>query len=158
MFSKVLLPLSLALTLSLSLSGCHRGPVIPENVPISIVVINSKGQPLNKVKVRLIPQLDGLDGNFIARGTTDDQGRCSPSLPGKEKSGVPACRHKVQVTEAGMSDEARRAYEDGDVSLSIKEKKSLKNRPFPKEYTRLLSTPLEIEVTPDQTEIELKLE
>ena len=136
--------------------GCS-GSKIPEQVPLSVVVLNAKGKPLNNVSVRFVPQIDGLDASFIANGTTDDAGRCELNSS-SVKPGVAVCQHKVQITEAKASSDARAAYMAGDPSVSIKEKRSRKNRPIPAQYTRLATTPLLIDVTKDQPEVELVLE
>lgn len=149
--------LPLTLLLLLVVAGCGSGPEPPEIVPLSVVIKNAKGDPINQVSVRFFPQVDGLDGNYIASGVTDDEGRCELKMPGREDSSVPACLHKVQLNEAGVSDEARQAYMDGDPTASVREKRSKKNRPIPKEYNLLSTTPLEIEVSAEKSEIEIEL-
>ena len=137
-------------------SGCS-GPKIPEQVPLTVVILNAKGKPLNNVNVQMVPQQDGLDGSYIAEGTTDKDGRCEMNLS-SANPGVPACRHKVQITEGKASADARQAYMSGDPSAALKEKKARKNRPIPEIYTRLTTTPLIIDVDGEQPEIELKLD
>lgn len=149
---------SLILVLLFFIAGCSGKTVAPENVPLSVVVRNSQGKPLNRVNVKFFPQIDGLDGNYIASGVTDDKGRCELKLPGGEVSACPACQHKVQISEGGISDAAQEAYMSGDPSVSIREKKSKKNRPIPKKYTLLSSTPLLIDVSAEEPEIEIDLE
>ena len=129
------------------------------NQPVTVVVKSSSGEPMNMVKVKFIPQIEGLDGNYIATGVTDENGSCMPTVPGSPKiAGVPAGKHKVLVSEAPVSKEARAAEERGDQSIAMKEKKSRKYRPIPPKYTRILSSPIEAEVTKDNLEIELVLE
>lgn len=141
----------------MSFAGC--GTSVPENLPVTVVVKSSSGEPMNMVKVKFIPQTKGLDGNFIATGVTDDDGMCMPTVPGNpETAGVPAGKHKVLVGEAPVSNEARAAEERGDQSLARREKSSRKHRPIPPNYTRILSSPIEAEVTKENLEIELILE
>jgi len=70
--------------------GCG-GPAKPELVQMTVTVKTGKGQPINHVEVRFVPQVDGLDGNDIATGVTDAQGTCQLMLPGKEEPGCFAC-------------------------------------------------------------------
>ena len=143
--------------IAISFAGC--GATIPENHQVTVVVKSSSGEPMNMVKVKFIPQTEGLDGNFIATGVTDEDGICMPTVPGKPKTaGVPAGKHKVLVSEAPVSNEARAAEERGDQSIARKEKSSRKHRPIPRKYTRILSSPMEADVSGDNLEIELVLE
>ena len=102
--------------------------------------------------------LESLDGNFIASGVTDDEGTCIIKLPGKSESSITVGEHKVQINEAGISDEAQKAYMEGDKSLSSRERKNRKNRPLPKIYERVSSTPLQYNISPDQGKIDIVLE
>jgi hypothetical protein len=138
-------------------SGC--GTPVPENQPVTIVVKSAKGEPMNMVKVKFIPLTEGLDGNYIATGVTDDNGSCMPTVPGNpEVAGVPACKHKVLFSEAPVSPEARAGEERGDQSIARKELKSRRHRPIPNKYSRLLTTPIDATVAEDQLEIEFVLE
>lgn len=138
-------------------AGC--GTPVPRNLPITVTVKSANGESMNSVKVKFIPLTEGLDGNYIATGVTDEDGVCMPTVPGSpEVSGVPACKHKVLFAEAPVSGEARAAEERGDQSLARKEKKSRRHRPIPQKYTRLLSSPVEAEVTEGNLEIEFVLE
>ena len=140
-----------------TLAGC--GPSVPPNLPVTVVVKNASGEPMNMVKVKFIPQAEGLDGTYVATGITDDEGVCSPTVPGNSKgAGVPACKHKVLFGEAPVSSEARAAQERGDQSIARKERKSRRHRPIPRKYIRLLSSPVEVEVSEDNLEFELSLD
>ena len=91
-------------------------------------------------------------------GVTDANGECEIILPGKSEPSITVGQHKVQLLEAGSSDDARKAYMNGDPSVMAKEKKNLKNRPIPKAYERLSSTPLKYDISPDQARIDIVLE
>ena len=138
-------------------SGCGGDPV-PEIVPLTVSVTKPGGLPLNGVRVRFVPMQESLDGNFIGGGVTDSDGVCEIKLPGKSESGITVGKHKVMLLETGGSDEAREAYMNGDPSAVEKEKKNRKNRPLPKIYERLSSTPLKYDISPDQTRIDIVLE
>ena len=56
-------------------SGC--GETVPDIVPLTVSVTNSGGKPINNVRVRFVPMLESLDGNFIASGVTDSKGVCA---------------------------------------------------------------------------------
>ena len=135
--------------------GC--GEAIPDLVPITAVVKTAEGEPVSHLKLRLIPQNDTLDGNYIATGVTGEDGKCVLKLPGREASAVPACKHKVLVVEAPESAEARQAYMSGDPSAIERELSERKGRPIPEEYSTLQNTPLLIEVSAEDSEIEIVL-
>ena len=137
-------------------SGC--GETAPDIVPLTVSVTKPGGKPLNNVRVRFVPMLESLDGNFIASGVTDAQGVCEITLPGKSESSISVGEHKVLVLETGGSDAAQKAYMKGDPSVGQREKKNRKNRPLPKVYERLSSTPLKYDISPDQGRIDIVLE
>lgn len=142
---------------AMTFGGCGRSA--PENLPATIVVKSSSGEPMNMVKVKFIPQTEGLDGNYIATGITDDAGSCMPTIPGNPNiAGVPAGKHKVIISEAPVSNEARTAQDRNDQALANKEMKSRKYRPIPRKYSRILSTPIEVDINEDNLEIEFVLE
>ena len=148
--------LGVSLTLG-CLTGCE--PPVPGNLPVTVVVKSASGKPMNLVKVKFIPQTEGLDGNYIATGVTDDNGICTPTVPGSPAvAGVPACKHKVLFSEAPVSKEARAAQERGDQSIARKERKTRRHRPIPGKYIRLMSTPIELDVAEGNVEFELLLE
>ncbi len=137
------LALSIVLfTFASLLTGCS-GSGIPDIVPVTVTVKTASGEPVNHALVRFVPMIEGLDGNFIASGVTDATGTCELSFPGKENEpGCCACEHKVQVSEGPAPDDARSAYgSDGGASIE-RFKRSLMNRPIPKKYGRLTTTPL----------------
>lgn len=138
-------------------TGCG-GDTLPDLVPLTAVVKNSEGIPIGQVKLRMIPQDDSLDGNFIASGVTDEEGKCVLKLPGKQDSAIPACAHKVLVVEGPESADARLAYMGGDPTAIEKELSERKGRPISKRYSLLQETPLVIDVSADKPEVEIVLE
>jgi len=141
------------LVFCLGLTGC--GKAIPPVVPMTATVKTADGQPVNNVLVRFVPQLDHLDGNYIASGVTDDNGVCEIKLPTKEESGCCACWHKVVVVEGPVPDSVRENYmKDAGASMKVFEK-TLKHRPIPRDYTKLFSTPLAVEVSETTSEFEI---
>lgn len=136
--------------------GCG-GSNVPDLVPLTAVVKSADGEPLSHLKLRLIPQDNSLDGNYIASGVTDDEGKCVLVLPGREESAIPACVHKVLIVEAPESAEARQAYMQGDPTAVERELSERKGRPISKDYGTLQHTPLTIEVSADKPELEIVL-
>ena len=135
-------------------TGCF-GPGVPDIVPAGgIVTIN--GTPLANVEVRFVPQHPGLDGNYVAKGVSDADGKFNLVLPGKTESGVCACAHRVIVLEGPMPDEAYGQSEAAQM-LALKFMATLKDRPLPKIYESLSESPLLITVVPDQREYKLEL-
>ena len=138
-------------------AGC--GESAPELVPFAAVVKTAEGEPVSHLKLRMIPQDNSLDGNFIATGVTGEDGKCVLTLPGRDDSAIPACLHKVLVVEAPESNEARQAYMAGDPTAIEKELSERKNgRPISKKYSTLQNTPLSVEVSADKPELEIVLE
>lgn len=142
----------LILATALVLVGC--GPAPPEIVPASGRVMLD-GEPLANVEIRFIPTRDGLDGNMVGSGVTDDDGKYTIRLPGRNEPGTCACETKITVTEGPIPKEIR----DSDNSqMAVTEfLENLKNRPIPKKYNRMADTPLSIVVTPDQTDYPIEL-
>jgi hypothetical protein len=136
--------------------GCEKS--VPPSVPVQVTVKTKDGQPINFLKVRFVPTTEGLDGNFIASGVTDDAGTCELKMPGKSDSGVSVGEHKVQIFDASISDDAREAYMSGDSSVADREQRLRKHRPINDKYTRLSTTPLQFIVSADQPTIEIVLE
>ncbi len=136
-----------------SLCGCK--PARPAIVPVSgTVTINS--QPLGKAMVTFVPLAEGLDANFSATAVTDDQGKFTLRLPGKEESGCCACECKVLVEEGPAPDAAYQQTDEG-LDVLMKHRRSLKNRPIPEIYQRISSTPLTKTITPETTEVSVEL-
>ena len=138
------------------MTGC--GESEPDLVPVTAIVKSAKGEPVSHLKLRLIPQGNELDGNYIATGVTGEDGKCVLKLPGRQDSAIPACEHKVLVVEAPESDEARQAYMSGDPTAIEKELSERKGRPISDKYSRLQTTPLLVEISADNPELEIVLD
>lgn len=155
---KTILKISMLLlvTIAIFVTGCGEGT--PDLVPVTAFVKTADGEPVGQLKIRLVPQDNSLDGNYIATGVTGDDGKCVLKLPGRQESEIPACQHKVLVLEAPESAEARQAYMSGDPSAIEKELGERKGRPIPGKYSTLQRTPLLIDISAGQPEIEIVLE
>lgn len=142
-----------AFLVTLAFSGC--GPAIPPAVSVSGVV-SINGEPVTHAQVRFYPMQEGLDGNFVASGVTDDEGKFTLSMAGGQIEGACACENRVTVSEGPMPDELREKGQAA-VILIMKFRKGLKNRPIPRRYSALGDTPLTFVVDPEQTTYDLEL-
>jgi hypothetical protein len=136
-------------------TGCSDAtpPVVPANG-----IVNLRGRPLANAEVRFVPMAPGLDGNFVASGVTDQDGGFTLSLQGKNGQGCCACRCKVLVGEAPLPKEVRDAYISNDQKVINRFQKSLKNRPIPKRYSALKSTPLSFAVSKERSQYNIELQ
>lgn len=114
------------------------------------------GAPLNHAEVRFIPMQEGLSGNYVAFGTTNDEGKFTLEFPGNENGGVCVGEHRVIVDEGAAPGDAREDTPAGEQAWRAY-KNSLKNRPIPRNYSSLSETPFVINVTKEQTEYNLEL-
>ena len=137
------------------LVGCGDAP--PDIVPLSGLV-SLGGKPLSKAEVQFLPLAEGLDGSYIATGVTDKEGKFSLSLRGDKGPGCVACPCKVMIREAPMPEEVRAAYNTKKHALVERYQASLKNRPIPKKYTSLRTTPLKFEVSAEQSEYNIEID
>ena len=135
------------LAAALFASGCSKSP--PPIVPVEGVVLLND-QPLPNAQLQFIPTQPGLGMEYIAVGTTDEKGRFKLSCKGQ--AGACACENRVTVADAAIPDDVR-----GNQAAEAKYAAGLKNRPIPGAYGKLATTPLVIEVTPDQKTYELRL-
>ncbi len=121
-------------------------------------VVTLEGKPLRHASVRFIPLTKGLDGNYVAKGLTDDEGRYTLTTAGKgdNGSGACACECKVLVKEGPLPDELVELGQRGFRQIAAY-RKSLGNRPIPRRYSTIGKTPLTLTVTPDQTDYPLEL-
>ena len=135
--------------------GCG-GPEIPEILPVSgVVKIN--GKPLPNAALRFVPMADGLDSGYVASGTTNKEGEFSLRLQGKEEIGCCACLCKVTIDDPPVPEEVRTAYGAGNQTLVGRYKKSLKNRPIPAAYKLLRTTPLQKEISAEESELNIEI-
>ncbi len=145
---------AVALTVAIFVSGCSSSAQPDVTAGGGIVTIN--GAPLNNVELRFIPMQDGLDGNFIAKGVSDENGKFVLMLPGNSESGVCVGKNRVIVLEGPMPDDARDMSEESQ-RIAINFNRSLKNRPIPRRYSSLSETDLTIDVVEGTTEYNIDL-
>ena len=145
--------LSTAVVLS-CLAGCNGRPN-PTVFPVA-GVITAKGEPINNVEVRFIPMQEGLDGNFIAKGVSDENGRFVLSFPGTEGSGAVAGENKVIILEGPMPEGARGQSEESQME-AVAFVRGLKNRPIPKRFSSLSESPLSFTVTAETAEYDIEI-
>jgi hypothetical protein len=96
----------------------------------------------------------GLGAEFIAVGTTDEQGRFTLLCNGQ--AGACACENRVLIAESSPPESAR-----GQSSASQAEMtrfySSLKNRPIPVDYATAARSPLAVTVSADKGDYRLEL-
>jgi len=115
-------------------------------------------QPLNKAKVRFVPQDQEVKGNFVASGITDDDGNFVLMLSGGDESQCPVGLCKVTIAEGPLPPEARKKLEfENDGSIMDKYNASLRNRPIPSDLRRLTTTKISFEVTEDREVYDIDL-
>lgn len=145
------LQITLLLLLAFAMTGCDAEPEFSKVTG----TVTKNGKPLNRVQVRFVPTDETL-GEFIGAGITDDDGNFTIAISGREEDVCCAGECKVTLREAGVPAEIRGQLEQGGGrgagnmnALQVYEA-SLKNRPIPKSYERLHSTPLKTNVTPGE--------
>ena len=100
--------------------------------------------------------LDGLGGNHVASGVTDKTGAFTLKFPGKVEPGCCACQCKVLIVEAPIPDEGR-GEDEASIMAAGRYRKSQRNRPIPKEFERIGTTPLSYDVDESNKHFEIKL-
>lgn len=144
-------PSALMFAVILAATGCVASP--PPIVPVEgVVMLNN--QPLPRAQVQFIPMARGLNAEYIASGTTDDNGRFT--LKCKGQSGACACENRVVVIEASPPDQARGQSAAAQAELS-RFYNGLMNRPIPTEYETVAKTPLAVTVVADKGDYRLDL-
>jgi hypothetical protein len=132
-------------------AGCSKSP--PGIVPVEgVVTIN--GKPLPNAEVQFVPMIQGFGGEYIATGTTDDNGRFKLTCNGQD--GACACENKVTVTDPLTPEKLRGQSAEAQAAVA-KFKASLKNRPIPEVYWNLAQSPLSVKVSADRKDYELEL-
>ena len=135
----------------LASAGCG-GPTVPPIV-LATGVVTINGEPLPNAKVQFLPTAEGLDGNYMARAVTDDDGKFELKMPG-DKPGV--CSGEcIVVVKEGPTPGRRMTQDALEEMESFRE--SLANRPIPKAYQNAAETPLRITVKEGQTEYPVEL-
>ncbi len=137
---------------ALLLPGCPPSPppIVPAEGTLTV-----NGQPLPNAYVQFIPMVPGLNAEYIATATTDDQGHFKLTCHGRE--GACACENKVTVGDPPMPEEARGQSAEA-AKAAARFQASLKNRPIPEQYANVGKTPVSITVTADRREYEVKLQ
>jgi hypothetical protein len=130
-------------------AGCG-GPEPPKIVPARGVVTLG-GAPLPKASVRFMP-LAGVDADYIATGVTDDQGRFELTCNGEP--GACAVENTVLISEGEVPSELLSENKQRELTAY---RRSLKNRPIPKNYATPVQTPLKASVVEGQQEYNFEL-
>ena len=146
-------PIALLALGIMTIAGCGTPP--PEIVPVT-GVLTCNGAPLGNALVSFVPMQEGLDGNFTASGVTDRAGKFSLQLPGQSEPGCCACECKVLVVEGPIPGDSR-GQDEKSLLASARFRKSLTNRPIPKEYERVGTTPLTYTVSAEIKSFEIDL-
>ncbi len=144
-----ILPLAAAVTLT----GCapKRPPVVEAG---GVVLLNDK--PLPFAYVEFVPVLEHFGAEMSSTATTDEDGRFALTCTWKNQSGAAVGRHKVVVREAPVPPDLRGIDAQSQARLE-KYQNGLRNRPIPEKYDKVVSTPVEVEVKPGQTEYKVEL-
>jgi hypothetical protein len=143
--------------LAVAMTGCQSEP------PFTKVAgtITKNGEPVSMVEVRFVPVDDKL-GKYIASGISDEEGKFTIAIPGREDEVCCEGPCKVTLREAPVPGDIRGQLESnegrgGGGNKLMQYKKSLKNRPIPRKYERLHSTPLMFEVTAGQAQYDIEM-
>jgi hypothetical protein len=137
----------------ITISGCGEAP--PEIVPVT-GILTCKGNPVGNAEVKFVPMQDGLDGNYSASGVTDRAGKFTLQLPGQSEPGCCACECKVLVVEGPIPGDTR-GQDEKSLLAAANFRKSLKNRPIPKQYERVGTSPLSYTVSAETNNFEIEL-
>ena len=137
----------------ITLTGCGEKP--PEIVPVTGTVVY-KNAPYGNVEVKFIPMRNDLDGNYVASGVTNKAGEFTLHLQGKTEPGCCACECKVLIVEGPIPGDTR-SQDEQSLLAAANFRKSLKNRPIPKKYERVGTTPLLLNVTAENNSFEIEL-
>jgi hypothetical protein len=133
---------------ALVLSGCSKGgapPIVPAE---GVVLLN--GQPLANALVSFVPNVPDLGYEYVAVGTTDENGRFQ--LTCKGQPGACASENRVTVVDAPIPEGTR-----GNQTAEARYYAGLKNRPIPDLYANVAKTPLSVTVTAGQTDYKVEL-
>lgn len=133
--------------------GC--APTPPPMTPVEGVVLLD-GEPLPSALVEFAPDLEQFGAEMNSSGITDEKGQFQLTCLLKSEPGAVIGKHRVVVTDAPPPAGARGPSQTAQQKMR-EYQKSLKNRPIPKVYSAIGSTPLTVEVTADQKVYTLKL-
>jgi hypothetical protein len=124
-------------------SGCGGGKATPTIVPVEGVV-RIDGQPLQKVRVRFLPEGE-YGPDFTASGVTDEVGHFT--LTCKSQPGACTGENQVLILETPPPALPRDAQGHPHAEAYYEK---LGGRPVPPEYANVVSSPLKMTVTADQ--------
>jgi hypothetical protein len=142
-----------ALVAALLLPGCTPTPPPITNVE-GVVLLNDA--PLPNALVEFAPELTHFGAEMNSTGITDDKGFFRLTCAFKSQPGAAVGKHRVVITDAPAPAEARGPSQAAQERLT-KFMNGLKNRPIPTAYGAIGTTPLIVEVTPEQKSYTLKL-
>jgi hypothetical protein len=146
------IPSAAALAVALALAGCSKSS--PDLVTVEGEVLLN-GQPLPNATVTFVPMIEGFGAEYMASGVSDEKGHFKVVCPGK--NGAPVGENRVTVTNPSPPEGARGQSAAAQAKAAAFFA-SLKNRPIPRQYTTVVSTPLVINVTASQAEYRLELQ
>jgi hypothetical protein len=133
------------------LTGCAQSR--PAIVPVEGVLLLNN-QPVPHAQVQFIPMERGLGPEYIATGTTDEQGRFTLVCLGQ--NGACACENRVTVADAAPPDRMRGSSSAAQSEMN-RHYMERKNRPIPADYANAARTPLVVAVTASRGEYRLEL-
>jgi len=131
--------------------GCAQAR--PAIVPVEgVLLLDNK--PVPHAEVQFVPMERGLGAEYIAVGTTDEQGRFTLLCNGR--SGACACENRVLIADAAPPESARGMTSASQTEMS-RFYARLKNRPIPPHYATAARTPLAVVVIAEQGEYRIEL-
>jgi hypothetical protein len=133
--------------------GCGKRP--PQFVEVSGVLLID-GKPLPKAKIEFQPELANFGAEMNSWAVTDDEGRFTLARNFTQEPGAAVGKHRVIVSELPTPGEFR--SQDPAVQAKYAQyKASLKNRPVPVGYSQPATTPIEVEIKPEQHDYKIEL-
>jgi hypothetical protein len=133
------------------LPGCAKAPPTVTEAEGRVLL---DGKPLSGASVQFIPQLDGFGAEWNSIGSTDADGKFQLQCAFKNQSGAVVGTHWVLVTEMPVPGDYRSQENQGGYEKHLA---SLVNRPIPRQYGEIRTTPLKVEVKKGQKTYELTL-
>jgi len=134
-------------------AGCGKQSPPPVVEAGGTVMVN--GDPLPNASVRFIPMFKGFGAEVIAEAVTNRDGAFKLVCLGT--NGACVGTHKVTVEEGPLPKNA--IGESGRAQMAMTQYlQSLPNRPIPAEYGNVAQTPLTVEIVPDKSTYDLKLQ
>lgn len=137
----------------LALVGCG-GPKLSYNDRVEGIV-KLDGKPLAGVHVDFVPDGDLPVRPDYARGHTDENGHYELIRDSGVQGGFIGI-HRVVVVRG--RENGNRDGEDADSEVPPVAQASVDRRPIPKQYQGISTTPLRVQITPDQHTYDLELQ